>query len=218
MQLNCTLWIVNDVLIARCTAVTYDTYNCCCRILRNMSFLFTWLFSILNSVSVCVSRAHKPIWRDRRIDLLRSCSNQMHELDFLSPLLLISLDACSLTSHSHCTLDFRYVLHVRVRVYAATCTSLVTSYHPLLRFLRPFMQFCTTQFGSCLNFSFSFFVILNFHSFRLTLLPITNGWHNFPCIVCAQRIRLFWVGFCLRYPNVQRIWLWKPEKLTDFSF
>lgn len=80
-----------------------------------MLFLFTWLFLFFfRIVCMCTSRAHKPIWRDRCIDLLRSCSNQMHELDFFRSLLLISLDACSYrsTSHFHCTFDSRYVLHV----------------------------------------------------------------------------------------------------------
>lgn len=103
-----------------------------------------------------MSEAHKPIWRDRCIDLLRSCSNQMHELDFFSPLFLISLDACNnlLTSHFHCTLDFRYALHVCV--HAATCTTLVNSHHPLLRFLRPFMQFCDNAIWVVFKRSFSF--------------------------------------------------------------
>lgn len=122
-----------------------------------------------------------------------------------SPLFLISLDAHAAIVQPVIPIVL-LILDMRVAcVYAATCTSLVNSYHPLLRFLRPFMQFCTTQFGSCLNFLSFLVVILNFHSFRLTLLPITNGWHNFPCIVCVQRIRLVRVGFCLLYPNKRRI-------------
>lgn len=129
MQLNCTHWIVdNDVLIERCTAVTHTytkhiTVDVVVAFTKHVVFvyfthlIFFWIYS------ACILEHTKPIWRDRYIDLLRSYSNQMHELDFSRSLsfsaLLISLDACSyrLTSHFHCsTFDFRYVLHVCVCV------------------------------------------------------------------------------------------------------
>lgn len=163
----------------------------CITVLRVFGKHVVFVYMIL-LVCVCASSSsslysfleHKPIWRDRCIDLLRSYSNQMHELDF---------ECCfSLSSHSNLPrcmqLSFNqsfllYCCCVCACVCECVCVQLTIANKlpPVAEiFADPFMPFCTTQFGSCLNFSLLLLLLFwNSFSFRLTLLPITNGWHKF---------------------------------------
>lgn len=147
--------------------------------------VFVYLTLVIFSMCVCWAQTHMARSMHWFAAFMHKSNAWIGFLSLsLSRLHLISLDACSyrLTSHFHCTLliPFRCM---------RSCVCIV--FHSLYskNALPPVAEIFASIHSILHNaiwveFKVFIVVILKF-SFRLTLLPITNGWHSFPYVLFA---------------------------------